>query len=97
MRVNRAVVADLDLKRRVADVMTLGERMSQFAEQRVAGMAAGHDQVRGKRSFCRAHRPNVEIVDRADAGLMVVAIEAPGTQTVAQMPQCSKIRHRQLW
>ena len=37
-------------------------------QRRVAGMALRHDQMRGERGFGRAHRPDVQVVHRRDAG-----------------------------
>ena len=59
----------LDLQGHVIDVEPVMEHRTHRIEERVSGMTARHDKVRGQHIFGRARRPDVEIVHAFHTGL----------------------------
>src|SRR5271154_5430286 len=60
-------VTHFDLNRRVIDLEAEVEALADLHEKGIAGMAGGHDQMRGQRVLRGAHRPNMQVVHAGNA------------------------------
>ena len=63
------MLVHFDLDRHMADAEALVQLMRELDQKFVAGMTARHQAMTGQSGVGRAHRPNMQIVDRGNARL----------------------------